>query len=202
MPDNLIDYKDFRERCFSIFPTMETERFLLLKCDKAYEKDYESLLSDDEVMKYSGTEIFDLKKQIKLYLEHLINDYSNKKGIHWVIIDKVHYKFIGEIGIYNLDLYSNRCEIGYTILKKYWRNKVATECIKRVLKFAFKELYMHKVVAIIDINNDPSIKLVESLGFKEEGMLKEHYYNYKEKSYINVELWAMIRKEEIYSKVM
>ncbi|MGL4730689.1 MAG: GNAT family N-acetyltransferase [Clostridium sp.] len=203
MPDRLAYYKNFREKCFSIFPTMETERFLLLECDKSYTADYEKILLDEEVMRYSCVEVLDAKKQINLYLEHIQNDYKNKKGIHWAIIDKVNYRFIGEIGIYNIDLYSNRCEIGYTILKDYWRKKVATECIDRVLKFAFKELYMNKVIALIDIENAPSTALAQSLGFKEEGMLKEHYYNYRSKDYVNVKLWSIIRKtDEFYSKVM
>ncbi len=184
-----------RDKCFEEFPTLETKRFILSRYNEIFLKDIEDLFSDKEVMKYSGTEIIDAKKQAKMYLEKVEMMYKNKEGIRWGIVDKTTNEFLGDIGLYNIDLYSNNTEIGYTVVKHQWREKIASECIERLLKFAFKELYMNKIIAMIDRDNFPSIALVKKIGFCEDGVLREHYYNYQMGEYGNISVYSMLRKE-------
>lgn len=203
MPSKIDYYGKFRERHFLTFPTLETKRFLLLKCDKNYERNFEELLSDEEINKYTGTEVVNAKEECNIYLDHIDEEYKNKTALNWVIIDKEKCEFTGEIRLYSIDLYSNRCELGYTIVKKNWRKRIATECILRVLNFAFNELYMNKVSALIDMHNIASKRLIKLLGFAEEGILREHYYSFKRKAYITVEVWSMIKKDnEFYTKTL
>lgn len=188
-----------RDKCFEEFPTLETKRFILCRYDKSLLKDIEKLFSDKEVMKYSGTEIINAKKQANMYLDKIDVMYKNKEGIRWAIIDKISNEFLGDIGFYNIDLYSNNMEIGYTVVRNHWREKVASECIDRILKFAFKELYMNKIVAMIDKDNFPSIALIKKMGFSEDGVLREHYYNYQAGGYSNVIVYSMLERE--YNKL-
>ncbi|WP_291578313.1 GNAT family N-acetyltransferase [Clostridium sp. UBA6640] len=184
-----------RDKCFEEFPTLETKRFILCRYNEIFLKDIEELFSDKEVMKYSGTEIIDAKKQANMYLEKVEMMYRNKEGIRWVIVDKITNEFLGDMGLYNIDLYSNNTEIGYTVVRRHWREKIASECIERLLKFVFKELYMNKIIAMIDRDNFPSIALAKKIGFCEDGVLREHYYNYQVGGYGNISVYSMLRKE-------
>ncbi|WCM71468.1 GNAT family N-acetyltransferase [Clostridium perfringens] len=154
-----------------------------------------SLFSDEDIMKYSGTEVYDPEKQVEFYFKKIKLMYKEKTGIRWAIINKESKEFIGDIGLYNIDFYSNNTEIGYTIEKNFWRKGVASECIKAIENFAFETLDMNIIIAMIDSNNISSIKLSEKLGFHRDGILREHYYNKSKDEYINICVYSLIKSD-------
>ncbi|MBU5225702.1 GNAT family N-acetyltransferase [Clostridium senegalense] len=181
-----------RNGYFKYFPFLESERFYLKEVNYSLKDEFIKMMSDDESMKNSGMEITNVEKQCDMYLKKVKNMYENKTGIRWSIIDKKTEKFLGEIGIYNIDFNSNNAEIGYSILKEYWRCGIASECILTVEEFFFNNLKMHKIIAKIDIKNTPSVKLIEKLNFYREGVLREHYFNNIEKQYISIAIYSKI----------
>ena len=184
-----------REKVFLEFPIIETERFILKEIEEKHRNHFISLFSDEDIMKYSVKEVYDPKKQVEFYLKKIKLMYKEKKGIRWAIINKESKAFIGDIGLYNIDFYSNNTEIGYTIEKNFWRKGVASECIKAIENFAFKILNMNRIIAMIDSNNISSIKLSEKLGFHKEGILREHYYNKSKDEYINICVYSLIKSD-------
>ncbi|MDU8976880.1 MAG: GNAT family N-acetyltransferase [Clostridium perfringens] len=184
-----------REKVFLEFPIIETERFILKEIEEKHRNHFISLFSDEDIMKYSGTAVYDPEKQVEFYFKKVKLMYKEKKGIRWAIINKESKAFIGDIGLYNIDFYSNNTEIGYTIEKNFWRKGVASECIKAIENFAFETLDMNRIIAMIDSNNISSIKLSEKLGFHRDGILREHYYNKSKDEYINICVYSLIKSD-------
>ncbi|MCL2322300.1 MAG: GNAT family N-acetyltransferase [Oscillospiraceae bacterium] len=54
-------------------------------------------------------------------------------------------------------------EINWNILKKYQNMGFAKEAAHAIIEYAFNKLQFSKVIAITDINNAPSMKIMESL---------------------------------------
>ena len=54
------------------------------------------------------------------------------------------------------------------------RQGIATEAVSAMLDFCFGELGLHRAQAFIDPNNTASIALVEKLGFRREGLLRDN----------------------------
>lgn len=65
------------------------------------------------------------------------------------------------------------CVIGK---KKYWGKGIGTQAHLLLIDWAFKELGLHKIWADIRAENAAIIKVVERLGFKVEGTLREEKY--------------------------
>ena len=65
------------------------------------------------------------------------------------------------------------CEIGYKFDHAYHHQGYARESVAKVLDIAFLELGLHRVFARVMPENAPSIRLLESLGFVQEGMEHE-----------------------------
>jgi len=65
------------------------------------------------------------------------------------------------------------CEIGYTLSPEFHHKGYGKEAVGHVLKYLVEEKKKHKIVAKVDPENMPSIKLLESLGFKREGVLRK-----------------------------
>lgn len=195
MDQDKLSLQNERERVFSEFPVLKTERFILEKMDENYFEPLVNMVSDKDVMKYSGSQVTDAIKHAEFYLQKIDAMYKNKKGIRWAVVDKATNNFIGDIGLYNIDLYSNNTEIGYTIARNYWRQGIATECIKEIEKFAFSRLNMNRIIAMIDKNNIPSVRLAEKLGFFRDGILREHYYNSLDNEYISICVYSILKRD-------
>jgi RimJ/RimL family protein N-acetyltransferase len=184
-----------QDKFFSTFPKLETERFILKEFTHIYLPNLIKVMSDKETMKYSGMIIIDVEKQAKLFVRKVKEMYEAKKGIRWAIIDKNAGQYIGDIGFYNIDFYSNRTELGYIIFKKFWRQGIATECINRLTKFAFEEFGMHKIILMIDNRNIKSFNLANKLGFKHDGILREEYYNRYDNEYVSMNIFSKLKSE-------
>ena len=50
------------------------------------------------------------------------------------------------------------------------------EALPAVLDYGFRVMGLKRVEAFLSLENTPSLKLVRSLGFKEEGTLRDHYF--------------------------
>lgn len=70
--------------------------------------------------------------------------------------------------------------IGYTIHNQYWRNGFGKEAVNAALTIAFEQLTFHRIEAHINIDNLPSIKLIESVGMEFECIRKAFIYENEE----------------------
>jgi RimJ/RimL family protein N-acetyltransferase len=76
---------------------------------------------------------------------------------------------IGDCAL-RIDVHDSRLgEIGFTLARPRQGQGYAREAVSRVLDFAFAELGLHRVVAITDCRNHPSVVLLEKLGLRREG---------------------------------
>ena len=138
-------------------------------------KTYASWLNDQETTLYMGsgrfpTTIESLKEYIDLYNK-------SKDDILLGIFLSKNSKHIGNITLHMIDWRNRRGAIGIIIGEKRARGKgYATEAIKLVVRHAFDKLNIHKLYAGTVEGNEASRRAFKSVGFKEEGLLKEHFY--------------------------
>ncbi|WP_340391118.1 GNAT family N-acetyltransferase [Macrococcoides caseolyticum] len=69
-------------------------------------------------------------------------------------------------------------ECGYFIHNQFWRNGYAFEAMSKVLFIANKVLEFHRLEAHVNIDNLPSIKLLEKLNFEFECTRKNFIYEF------------------------
>lgn len=65
------------------------------------------------------------------------------------------------------------CSIGYKMDKAYCRQGFAREAVEKVIEILFQEYHLHRIEAMVNPKNVPSIALLESLSFEREGLSKE-----------------------------
>ncbi|HEX7587532.1 MAG TPA: GNAT family protein [Anaerolineae bacterium] len=64
-------------------------------------------------------------------------------------------------------------EIGYEIAPLHWGNGYATEAAEAIIKFGFGELKLHRIAAWCIAENTASSHVLEKLGMRMEGRLRE-----------------------------
>lgn len=62
------------------------------------------------------------------------------------------------------------CYLGYKMDERYIRRGLMREALAAVIEYAFTDLGLHRIEANVMPSNAPSRALVESLGFREEGL--------------------------------
>src|SRR5690554_4484833 len=83
-------------------------------------------------------------------------------------------QLIGSCGLVITNLEAKQAYIGYCFNKKYWGMGFATESANKLLDFGFSELSLHRIHATCDVNNTGSERVLQKIGMKKEGCLREH----------------------------
>jgi RimJ/RimL family protein N-acetyltransferase len=69
-----------------------------------------------------------------------------------------------------------QAEIGYTLARAYQKQGYASEAIRTLLGYVFGTLKIHRVIAQVDCRNDPSVALLERLGFRREAHFLQNFW--------------------------
>jgi [ribosomal protein S5]-alanine N-acetyltransferase len=82
-------------------------------------------------------------------------------------------RLIGDCGIRFTDLANREAEIGYELDPNFWHNGYATEAGHAMLAFGFRDLKLHRVSSWCIADNVASAHVLEKLGLKSEGRVRE-----------------------------
>ncbi len=86
----------------------------------------------------------------------------------WAAVLKETGEIIGRVGFYDSSSVDG-FEIGYAIDEPYRRRGYAFEACRAAIDFAENRLGQEKIYALIELSNDGSMRLAESLGFRDTG---------------------------------
>jgi ribosomal-protein-alanine N-acetyltransferase len=92
----------------------------------------------------------------------------------WAVAEAETDRCLGLVNYHDGHIRNKRVAIGYIIHPARQRQGIATEAVSAVLGFCFGELRLHRVQAFIHPDNTGSRRLVEKLGFRSEGLLRDN----------------------------
>ncbi len=84
-------------------------------------------------------------------------------------------------------------EIGYLLTRAHWGGGIAREAVTRLIDLLFDDEGSRRIIADTDPDNLASNRLLESLGFQREGLLRAEW-----ETHIGVRdsiLWGLLRDE-------
>ncbi|WP_183572453.1 GNAT family N-acetyltransferase [Mucilaginibacter sp. X5P1] len=94
----------------------------------------------------------------------------NDRLAMWATILKSENKYIGRCGLYphfNVDgnPIKDEATLAFYIARGYWGRGFATEAGQAFIRFGFDVLKVKRIVATIQVGNDPSVHVIKKLGF-------------------------------------
>jgi ribosomal-protein-alanine N-acetyltransferase len=92
----------------------------------------------------------------------------------WAVADAGTDRCLGLVNYHDGHIRSKRVSIGYMIESTRQRQGIATEAVSAMLDFCFGDLGLHRLQAFIHPDNRASIALIEKLGFRREGLLRDN----------------------------
>lgn len=96
--------------------------------------------------------------------------------LEWGITMRDNHRIIGTCAFDSLDKPNKRAEIGFALYPDYWGRGLMKEFLPVFIMFGFRQIGLHRTEADVDPRNKASLHLLKSLGFKQEGYLRERYH--------------------------
>lgn len=155
-------------------PLIITERTYLSTPNTLQLEQIRKLDADPEIMRYITKGKPRSAEESKDWIAKRLTEYDkNGFGLMPVYL-KENDVFIGWSGLKNLDN-TDKIEVGYRFDKPYWGKGFATEVTKAIVAYALHELQINQLVAVTDLDNEASKKVLLKSGF--EYISQEFYYN-------------------------
>lgn len=164
---------------YAEFRTLETPRLILrdIRMEDIQEY-YERLFGDGDVCRYL---LFDPHQDIgESYesIQNILEQYETGKFYRWGIAEKEDGSLIGVIGLVRINEEKNECSFAYLLGCDYWNRGYGTEVLKEVIRFAFEELELDRIVADHMAGNPASGAVMRKAGMThigtEQGKYEKH----------------------------
>ena len=176
------------------FPVLTTERLVLREVTLKDVPWYFNHFNTWEIMDGQETpgpkDIVTARKELKLYF---IDTFRKGVGVRWGITIKGSSELIGSAGFYKWRKETAQIETGYDLDPRYWGKGIMRETMVAIINYAFNVMKVNRIEVLISPRNSNSLGLVRRLGFKKEGVLREHFL-YKGRLTDDV-LLSLLKKE-------
>lgn len=98
-------------------------------------------------------------------------------GFQFALARRADNAHIGDVFVRLLDYDRRQAEVGYTLAANYHGQGYATEAVSALFDEAFRSQGLHRIIALVDTANTPSIAVLERLGMRREAHFLKSYQN-------------------------
>ncbi|HEX2500516.1 MAG TPA: GNAT family N-acetyltransferase [Methylomirabilota bacterium] len=132
------------------------------------------VFGDPEVTRYHNVPTITTLAEAQGLLERLEQRYAARDTIRWAIELVEHGEMIGTVGLLRFDFEHRHAEIGYEIGRRWWGRGLTPEAAATVIRYGFSVLRLHRIEAGVLPGNDASVRVLQKLGFLEEGTRRDY----------------------------
>jgi len=130
------------------------------------------------------------EKDAEEFIGFVLNGEKDSRYIFAICCDG---KVVGCIGVYRKDnVHRLTGELGYYIAEPYWGRGIASEAVRQMCGYVFKNTDIVRIFAEPYANNAASCRVLEKAGFQFEGTLRWHAI--KNGQLLDMKMYAKIRE--------
>ncbi len=160
-------------RDITMVPTLETDRLILRPITSADAPALLALFGDDEVTQFYDLDTFTTIEHAETLVKQHATIQAAGRGLRWGIEEKGRPQLIGTAGFNEWAKGARRGGLGYDLARAHWGRGLVPEALRAILAYGFGEMNLNRIEAFVMRGNDRSMQLLRSLGFREEGILRE-----------------------------
>ncbi len=154
--------------------------FDITKKNDKYLREWLGWLDDDKTVVDTEKYIIESNKR-----------FENKEGLDLgIFADSLQ---IGGIGLFPLDTANKRTSVAYWLTEESQGKGIMTDCLKKVIEYAFTEMGLNRIEITCAIGNTKSSALPKKLGFTLEGTSREGSWLYDH--FVDLEVYSLLAKE-------
>lgn len=151
---------------------IETSRLALRPTAEADAEALHACYGDPEAMRYWDTSP---SRDVAHTRERITGTVRSDPRWHagWSVVLAGDDRPVGFVNYHHRAPQDRRLAIGYILARAYWGRGLMGEAVRAFVSHCFDALDTHRVEALIEPDNAASIRLVERLGFRREGLLRD-----------------------------
>lgn len=152
-----------------------------------------SISNDYDVMRTASAGIL-YPTTVEDQARFMSNQTSYSAGDYQFAVERLdNGRFIGQCGLMQVNWKNRRAEMGIMLDKDAIGQGYGTDAVATLCKFAFNEMNLHKLKAVVFDFNTAAIRCYEKCGFQMEGQLKDEVF--REGKYHSTYVMALINTE-------
>ncbi len=174
---------------------LETDHLLLrpFRTEDA-EQFYLNWASDPDVTRFLSWQTHEGASATASYLESMVlPSYEKPDFYDWGIELKATHSLIGNISVVSLDEAIGAAELGWVLSRRHWGQGIMPEAARAVVEFLFNQVGVNRVWARHDVNNTKSGRVMQKLGMKNEGTLRQAARN--NQGIVDVVVYGLLKAE-------
>jgi ribosomal-protein-alanine N-acetyltransferase len=156
---------------------LNTERLTLRELEAADWMALHAVESDPEVARYQdfGPRTAEESRD---YLARAVRFAAAepRRSFDLAVVLRAEQRFIGRCGFGMSDEDGRQGMLWYTLHRDYWGRGYTTEAARALVTFGFQQVRLHRVWADCDPANIGSVRVLEKLGMRREGHLRENLW--------------------------
>jgi [ribosomal protein S5]-alanine N-acetyltransferase len=160
---------------FSAPICLESKHLLVRPVAESDLADLLSVNGDDEVTRFLPYESWRSVDDGQAWLARMRKMEDAGTGVQLVIIDRASGRAIGSCLLFRLEPASARAELGYVLGRQSWGRGLMHEALAALISHAFGTLGLRRLEAEVNPQNAASCRLLERLGFRNEGLLRQRW---------------------------
>lgn len=178
---------------FATFPVLHTERLTLRAVTRSDAAVMFRIMRDPRVTRYFGSAPMVSPDEAVQRIERIEQAFRDQTGVRWAITRHGNPELLGTCGYWRLVKPHGWAEIGYELAPEWWGQGIMTEAVGAVVQFGFTTMGLHRAEAQIHPANVGSRRVLEKLGFVQEGYFRENYYEAAEAQFTDTAVFSLLQ---------
>jgi [ribosomal protein S5]-alanine N-acetyltransferase len=180
--------------CFGEFPQLTTPRLRLRAPEPGDAGAVLRVMGDPRVVRYFGQLPITTLGEAEARIVGQTQAFAASQGIRWAIADPETNAWLGSAGFWRLLPQHHRAEIGYELAAEHWGHGLMTEALHAIVGFGFAHMHLHSIEANIHPHNIGSRRVLEKLGFVQEGHFIENYFDVVENALTDTVSFSLLAR--------
>jgi ribosomal-protein-alanine N-acetyltransferase len=151
---------------------LNTERLRLRPLNPGDARAIHLMMSDAEVMAYWDVGRVEDPAVTGDIVQRQLAEAAADRAAHWAMERLDDRAFVGVCDLSEIEWRHARAEVGFMVGRSFWGEGYTFEAMHAVISHAAQALRLRRLQARTHIGNVRSIRLLERLGFKREGLMR------------------------------
>lgn len=156
---------------------IETERLLLRPFEAGDLEGLHAMYSDEGVARYLYSDARTLEQTRELLDRKLANSRLDAEDDSWLsvaVVVRDSGELVGDIALNWLSVQHRTGEIGFVVAPAHHGLGYAAEASRPLIDFAFRTMELHRMIGRAEARNAASVRVLEKLGMRREGLHVEN----------------------------
>lgn len=132
-----------------------------------------AIFGDPEIVRFMAVSCLHTDANAEAFLLSILEGFISGNLYQWGV--EFQGEIVGTCTLAQIDRDNRRAELGFALARSFHGRGLMRRAVPLLLDFAFGRLGLHRIEADVDPRNLASLKLLEKLGFRREGVLRDRW---------------------------